>query len=94
MACSPWRRTCSPRSGARTIPRERDARDALARDAGFERINLDLIYGTPGESTADWRATLEGAIALDVSHVSAYALTVEPAHARSACASPQGRAGA
>jgi len=52
---------------------------ALARDAGFERINIDLIYGTPGESPDDWAATLLGAIALDVSHISAYALTVEPA---------------
>jgi putative oxygen-independent coproporphyrinogen III oxidase len=52
---------------------------ALAREAGFERINVDLIYGTPGESTDDWRATLEGAIALEVPHVSAYALTIEPA---------------
>jgi oxygen-independent coproporphyrinogen-3 oxidase len=51
----------------------------LAREAGFERINVDLIYGTPGETIDDWRATLEGAIALDVEHVSAYALTVEPA---------------
>jgi len=51
----------------------------LARAAGFERINLDLIYGTPGESLADWRATLAGALALDVPHVSAYALTIEPA---------------
>jgi len=52
---------------------------ALAGDAGFERINIDLIYGTPGESRDDWEATLVGAIALHVSHVSAYALTVEPA---------------
>jgi putative oxygen-independent coproporphyrinogen III oxidase len=52
---------------------------ALAREAGFERINVDLIYGTPGETRDDWRATLAGAVALDVPHVSAYALTVEPA---------------
>jgi oxygen-independent coproporphyrinogen-3 oxidase len=51
----------------------------LARAAGFDRINLDLIYGTPGENLGDWRATLAGALALDVPHVSAYALTVEPA---------------
>jgi oxygen-independent coproporphyrinogen-3 oxidase len=51
----------------------------LARSAGFERINLDLIYGTPGESLDDWRATLTGALELDVAHVSAYALTIEPA---------------
>jgi oxygen-independent coproporphyrinogen-3 oxidase len=52
---------------------------ALARDAGFTRLNVDLIYGTPGESRDDWRATLAGAVTLDVPHVSAYALTVEPA---------------
>jgi oxygen-independent coproporphyrinogen-3 oxidase len=51
----------------------------LARDAGFERINVDLIYGTPGETRDDWQATLDEAVALDVPHVSAYALTVEPA---------------
>jgi oxygen-independent coproporphyrinogen-3 oxidase len=52
---------------------------ALARAAGFARINVDLIYGTPGETIDDWRRTLDGAIALGVEHVSAYALTVEPA---------------
>jgi len=51
----------------------------LARDAGFARINVDLIYGTPGESLDDWRRSLAGALALEVEHVSAYALTVEPA---------------
>ena len=54
---------------------------ALARDAGFERINTDLIYGTPGETGDDWRRSLDSALALDVGHVSAYALTVEPATA-------------
>jgi oxygen-independent coproporphyrinogen-3 oxidase len=52
---------------------------ALAREAGFTRINLDLIYGTPGETRDHWRATLAGALALDAPHISAYALTVEPA---------------
>jgi oxygen-independent coproporphyrinogen-3 oxidase len=50
-----------------------------ARAVGFERLNLDLIYGAPGETLADWRATLDDALALSPSHVSAYALTVEPA---------------
>ena len=50
----------------------------LARAAGFERINLDLIYGTPGEDASDWRRSLDGVVALGVTHVSAYALTVEP----------------
>ncbi len=52
-----------------------------ANTAGFERLNLDLIYGTPAESPADWRRSLEGALALGVDHISAYALTVEPATA-------------
>jgi len=50
-----------------------------ARDHGFETFNLDLIYGTVGESTDDWRATLDATLELDPPHVSAYALTVEPA---------------
>ena len=50
-----------------------------ARSAGIKRLNLDLIYGTPGESLEDWRRTLEGVIALAPEHISAYALTVEPA---------------
>jgi oxygen-independent coproporphyrinogen-3 oxidase len=50
-----------------------------ARTVGFERLNLDLIYGAPGESLDDWRATLDEAIDLAPGHVSAYALTVEPA---------------
>ena len=48
-----------------------------AREAGFEQLSVDLIYGTPGESMADWRASVEQAIALEPDHVSAYALIVE-----------------
>ncbi|MFI6424428.1 radical SAM family heme chaperone HemW [Promicromonospora sp. NPDC050880] len=48
-----------------------------ARDAGLD-VSLDLIYGTPGESLADWRASVEAALATGVDHVSAYALVVEP----------------
>ncbi|MEW2352772.1 radical SAM family heme chaperone HemW [Spirillospora sp. NPDC029432] len=47
------------------------------REAGFEHINLDLIYGTPGESDDDWRASLEAALESEPDHVSAYALIVE-----------------
>jgi oxygen-independent coproporphyrinogen-3 oxidase len=47
-----------------------------ARDAGLA-VSLDLIYGTPGESLDDWRASLEAALATGVDHVSAYALVVE-----------------
>ena len=48
-----------------------------ARDAGLA-VSLDLIYGTPGESLDDWRASVEAALATGVDHVSAYALVVEP----------------
>jgi oxygen-independent coproporphyrinogen-3 oxidase len=48
-----------------------------ARAAGFEHINVDLIYSTPGESDADWQASLDVAIATGADHVSAYALIVE-----------------
>jgi oxygen-independent coproporphyrinogen-3 oxidase len=48
-----------------------------ARAAGFEHVNLDLIYGTPGETDADWAASLDAVVAAPVDHVSAYALIVE-----------------
>ncbi|UPK73681.1 radical SAM family heme chaperone HemW [Nocardioidaceae bacterium SCSIO 66511] len=50
---------------------------AAARDAGFEQLSVDLIYGTPGESIADWQASLDYAVGLAPDHVSAYALIVE-----------------
>jgi len=50
----------------------------LVREAGIPTFNLDLIYGGAGETVDDWRRTLDGALALDPPHVSAYALTVEP----------------
>ena len=48
-----------------------------AQLAGFDNINVDLIFGTPGETEADLRRSLEDVIALGVQHVSAYALIVE-----------------
>ncbi len=50
---------------------------AEARAAGFEHVNLDLIYGSPHESDADWQASLAAAIGAGPDHVSAYALVVE-----------------
>lgn len=63
-------RTHDPDNVARAV----DAAGA----AGIDRINLDVIYGTPGETVDDWSATLDAVIALGPGHVSAYALTVEP----------------
>jgi oxygen-independent coproporphyrinogen-3 oxidase len=48
-----------------------------ARGAGFEHVNLDLIYGTPGETDDDLRRSVDAVIAAPVDHVSAYALVVE-----------------
>lgn len=48
-----------------------------ARAAGFDHVNLDLIYGTPGETDADLDASVEAVLAAGVDHVSAYALIVE-----------------
>ena len=49
-----------------------------ARRAAFENVSLDLIYGTPGETTNSWDDTLSQAIDLGPDHISCYALTVEP----------------
>jgi putative oxygen-independent coproporphyrinogen III oxidase len=48
-----------------------------ARDAGFEHVNIDLIYGTPGESDDDLKRSVDVAIEGGVDHISAYALTIE-----------------
>ncbi len=48
-----------------------------ARAAGFDQVSLDLIYGTPGESLADWQESVDAVLALQPDHVSAYALIVE-----------------
>ncbi|MCU1481618.1 MAG: coproporphyrinogen oxidase [Subtercola sp.] len=47
-----------------------------ARDAGLQ-VSLDLIYGTPGETLADWSTSVEAALAMQPDHLSAYALIVE-----------------
>jgi putative oxygen-independent coproporphyrinogen III oxidase len=52
---------------------------ATLRAAGVPALNLDLIYGGPGEDDRSWSATLEAAVALGPEHLSAYALTIEPA---------------
>ena len=45
--------------------------------AGFENISVDLIYGAPGESIADWKTSVSAAMELPINHISAYALIVE-----------------
>jgi oxygen-independent coproporphyrinogen-3 oxidase len=50
----------------------------LARAAGFARLNVDLIYGIPGQDLENWSESLQKAIGLGTSHLSCYALTYEP----------------
>ena len=62
-------RTHDPANVARAV--------AWARAAGFEQVSLDLIYGTPGESPADWTTSVEAALSCEPDHVSAYSLILE-----------------
>jgi len=48
-----------------------------AQEVGFSEISVDLIYGTPGESLADWQTSIDAVLALPITHISAYALIVE-----------------
>lgn len=50
----------------------------LARQAGFDNVNLDLIYGLPDQSIESWRETLEHALELGAEHLALYALIIEP----------------
>lgn len=49
----------------------------IAREAGFENINLDLIYNLPGQTVEAWLKNLQTAIELDPEHISLYSLTIE-----------------
>ena len=48
-----------------------------AREVGFDEVSVDLIYGAPTESISDWEATVDAALELPITHISAYALIVE-----------------
>ena len=50
---------------------------AMAREAGFDNLSIDLIYGLPGETDARWQADLQQAVRLRPEHVSAYHLMYE-----------------
>ena len=51
---------------------------AVARAAGFARLNLDLIFAVPGQTMASWERSLAAALAIGTPHLSCYALTYEP----------------
>lgn len=49
-----------------------------SKEVGFDNINVDLIYGIPGQSLNDWKKTLTEILKLNLQHISLYPLTVEP----------------
>ena len=66
-----------------TLERHHDPSDvprslSIARDAGFDRLNIDLIYAIPGQTMDGWMRNLNRAIELGTDHISCYALTYEP----------------
>ncbi|MEP6604085.1 MAG: radical SAM family heme chaperone HemW, partial [Spartobacteria bacterium] len=66
----------------RVLGREHNAKQAeesfhILRAAGFTNINVDLMFGLPGQTAGQWQATLEKTIALNPEHISAYCLTFE-----------------
>ena len=63
--------------GRTHVPANVERAVEAVRAAGLPTFNLDIIYGGAGESLGDWQATLQGVLALDPPHVSAYALTIE-----------------
>jgi len=63
--------------------RAHDAKNAkeslrIAKETGFNNLNIDLIYGLPEMSDEHWKENLETFLSFDVPHLSAYCLTVEP----------------
>ncbi len=66
----------------KTLGRVHDAKQvlksfAILRDAGYDNLNLDLIYGIPGQTSAQWEDSIRQTIALAPEHISAYCLTYE-----------------
>ncbi|MCA9834352.1 MAG: radical SAM family heme chaperone HemW [Thermomicrobiales bacterium] len=74
------------RRGLRTLGRQHESTDvlaavAMAREVGFERINLDFIFGWPGQTRESWQRDLQQIVALGDAgpdHLSLYSLIIEP----------------
>jgi oxygen-independent coproporphyrinogen-3 oxidase len=64
--------------GRRHRPEQIEMSVRAAREAGFDNVSLDLIYGTPGETDSSWEQSLQRTVEIDPDHISCYALTVEP----------------
>ena len=59
-----------------------------AREAGFDNLNLDLMYGLPNQSLSQWEATIAGLAGLAPEHISLYALTLGGGHANAGLGGP------
>jgi oxygen-independent coproporphyrinogen-3 oxidase len=71
------------RRGLRVLGRQHEASEVraaidAARSAGFDNLSLDLIFGWPGQTLAQWRSDLEVIAMLPIEHCSLYSLIVEP----------------
>jgi putative oxygen-independent coproporphyrinogen III oxidase len=64
--------------GRRHVASQIETSVRAAREAGFDNVSIDLIYGTPRETDSSWQESVERGIAVDPDHLSCYALTVEP----------------
>ncbi len=62
--------------GRRHTPAEARRSVEIAREAGFDTVSIDLMYGLPGQPPEVWRRTLEEAVALQPDHLSCYQLTI------------------
>ena len=74
----------TPRCGSygllKLLGREHNAKQGeesfdIFRDAGFSNINVDLMFGLPGQTIQQWRSTLEQTVSLMPEHISTYCLT-------------------
>lgn len=63
--------------GREHSPEQAAASVAILREAGIPQVNIDLMFSIPGQSEADWEATLRRAVSLEPDHISAYNLTYE-----------------
>ncbi|MDX1689973.1 MAG: radical SAM family heme chaperone HemW [Acidimicrobiia bacterium] len=77
LGAQSWEMGVLERLGRMHAPGDAAAAVADARAAGFESVNVDLIFGTPGETLRSWRDGVAAALDTGVDHLSTYALTVE-----------------
>jgi len=87
LGCNPGTTNCWKSWDANIMPNRPRNRPNL-RQAGFPNINVDLMFGLPGQTGAQWEATLQKTIQLRPEHISAYCLTYEEDTESLSCATP------